>query len=396
LIEVPVVSWAPRDGQTIRCLDYHRFSPDVLGSRPVLVQALLSVKRAALRANLRAGAFSAEVASRLEAAIQRITSDQSRWLDDFPVDLWQGGGAIAINVNLNERIAVEACDGGEWQSWAQHINASQSTSDVCATGLRIAAFRSLTRLSDSIGRLIVALAAKQQEFAGIPTLARTCLRDALPTTLGNKFAAFIEVLAISRQNLAASAARLLEVNLGGTVIGDSTGASSAYFNAVIDELVDDSSLPLRRRSNLLAAAQSSDDLGSVLAEVDLLASKLVRISADLRLLASGPSGGFGEVEFAPLMSGSSFFAGKNNPTIVETLMQAAFQVAGKVRSGMLAVERAELDLNVFDWVAGVNLLDAAEWLSPAIDCAAQYGISTMRANAAQCRRLAEMHHQRKV
>jgi aspartate ammonia-lyase len=143
-----------------------------------------------------------------------------------------------------------------------------------------------------------------------------------------------------------------------------------------------------RREPTPDALQNSDDIAAVSAQLALLAQALIKIAQDLRLLASGPQGGFGEINLPHVQAGSSFFAGKQNPVIPETVLQCAFQVLGCDRAVQAAVEHGELYLNVFDGLAAVNVLDAIELLTGAVDRFETRCLHGLRANEERCRALA--------
>jgi aspartate ammonia-lyase len=388
---LPVSAWIPLGAQTRNCLDFHSFSQNSLGNCPRLVRALLDVKEAAARTNFAVNQITAEELQSILDAIQHTRLNSLEWSVDFPVDIWQGGGAIAINLNINERLAVKI-DVEHWQSWVQVINRSQSTADVCASAVRLACREAILDLQQELKTLHETLLDKQREFDTIPGLSRTCLRDALPTSLGNKLRGYVESVDQAMCELAAVHSDLAKLNLGGTVIGSSTGAKSEYVAQVVTQLAVVRGESLSTRADLYAAAQNSDDLGRGLLTMELLATRLIRMCADLRLLGSGPKSGFNELEFQSYMNGSSFFADKINPTQIETLMQACFLVLGRVRTGMLAVERAELDLNVFDSCAGLCLLESFEMLASSVNQVAHHSLRGMGANVERCREMVSFQH----
>ena len=178
---------------------------------------------------------------------------------------------------------------------------------------------------------------------------------------------------------------LRKVNLGGTVIGDGSGASAAYRRTVLAHLNTIAKQKLMLRENLFDAAQNIDDLASVAAQLGLLAEVLIKVAQDLRLLSSGPEGGFGEIALPAVQEGSSFYPGKINPVIPETLLQCCFQVLGCERVARLALERGELNLNVFEGAAAINVIDAMEMLARALATFTQSCLAGIVANEERCR-----------
>ena len=157
---------------------------------------------------------------------------------------------------------------------------------------------------------------------------------------------------------------------------------------IVRRLREVTGLDLIARKNLFDAAQNIDDLGAVAAALGMLAEVLIKLAQDLRLLASGPDGGFGEITLPVVQEGSSFFPGKINPVVPETMLQGCFQVLGYERAARLALERGELNLNVFEGVAAINLLDAIAILTRAVALFTSRCITGIRANEDRCGELA--------
>lgn len=391
--EVELPSRALYGIQTARAVENLSFSGRVLGSLPDYVWALATVKRAAARANREAGGLDARLAEAIEAATLQLLD--SSHLDAFPVDVLGGGGSIGVNMNVNEVVANLANEqlGGRRGDYAPldprlHVNLSQSTADVCHTALRLAILRAWPDLRRGLDASLVTLRAKAAELTSVPTLARTCLQDAMPTNLGILFGGYGDLLERRRDGLARCLGALNAVSLGGTVIGSGDGAAPDYRQRVVPILAEVSGLSLTLRGALPDAMQNSDDVASVSAQLALLAQALLKMAQDLRLLASGPRGGFGEIALPHVQAGSSFFATKSNPVVPETVIQCAFQVFGCDRAVQAAVEHAELYLNVFDGLAAANVLDQLHMLARVVQLFESKCLRSLRANEARCRQLA--------
>ncbi|HVM94830.1 MAG TPA: lyase family protein, partial [Candidatus Acidoferrales bacterium] len=178
------------------------------------------------------------------------------------------------------------------------------------------------------------------------------------------------------------------VSLGGTVIGTGDATAPGYVERVVSHLAAVTNLKMSARQSRPDAVQNSDDIAAVSTQLALLAQALIKIAQDLRLLASGPHGGFAEIILPHVQSGSSFFAAKSNPVIPETVMQAGFQVLGCDRAVQAANEHAELYLNVFDGLAAANVLDAINMLAIAVELFESKCVRELRANEERCRDLA--------
>lgn len=378
--------------QTARSLVNLSFSGRTLGDCPPLVGALACVKRAAAAANLRASVLDeARCAAITQATQELLGPDMGQHL---PADLLAGGGSIAINMSVNEVLANLANRQYGHRPGTydpvdpiRHVNASQSTADVGHTAVRLAILGASDQLTANLEGLTAAFAERAATFAGLPTLARTCLRDGLPTTVDVLLGAWAEATRRRTRGLVDSTQTLLEVSLGGTVIGTGEAAPVLYRDCVVGCLAETTGRPLRARPNRSDALQHSDDIVAVSAQLEILAQLLLKIAQDLRLLGSGPKGGFGEVILPHVQAGSSFFAGKSNPVVPETMMQCAFQVFACHRAVQAAAEHAELHLNVFDGLAAVNILDAIAMLTAAVGKFDEHCIRGLRFDEERCRAL---------
>jgi len=379
---------------TQRALDNLSFSGRALGSLPSYVWGLGAVKRAAARANREAGVLMPRLADAIEAAAAPLLAGEL--LDQFPVDVLGGGGSIGVHMNVNEviaNLANESLGGrrGEYDPvTVKVVSASQSTADVCHTAVRLAVLRQWPTAEASISAAVQRLRLLEKDLAPVATLARTCLQDAMTTTLAVLFGGFARLLERRAAGVATAVAELRAVSLGGTVIGQGDGAPAAYRRAVVPLLAEVAGMDLRARENLPDALQNSDDLAVVSAQLRLLAEALIKIARDLRLLASGPKGGFGEVVLPHVQEGSSFFAGKSNPVVPETVLQCAFQVLGCDRAVEAAMEQAELYLNVFDGLVAANLLSAIDMLAQGVRRLDERCLAGLAADQERCRELARL------
>lgn len=380
--------------QTIRAVRNLRFSPSLLSDYPDYIRALAMVKKAAARANRDANVLDARRLEAIKDACDALIRGEHR--DQFPVDLLGGGGSIAVNMNLNEVIANLASErlGGARGTYKPvhpkaHVNASQSTADVCHSAARMTVLARWTELRRVLRDCVSAYRAKAAELRPVITIARTCLQDSEPVPLGELFGGHAEALARRLAELERSVEALAKINLGGTAIGSGSGASETYRRTVLKHLNKISGRRFTLCRNLYDAAQNIDDLAAVSAELAMLAEVLIKIAQDLRLLASGPRGGFGEILLPVVQEGSSFYPGKINPVIPETMLQCCFQVLGRERSTRLALERGELNLNVFDGSAAVNVLDAIDMMRRSVKTFVERCLKGIVANKKRCRALAK-------
>jgi aspartate ammonia-lyase len=378
---------------TVRAVENLGFSGRILAKYPDYIQTLATIKKAAARANRDAHVIDA----RRQGAIERACDELIRGehLMQFPVDMLAGGGSIAVNMNLNEVIANLASEylGGARGTYQPvhpklHVNASQSTADICHTAVRMTVLGRWSGLRRVLSKCVAAFRAKALELRPVVTISRTCLQDASRVSLGELFGAHAEVIARRASELERSVRALTRINLGGTAIGSGSGASAPYRRAIVKRLNEIAGQKFTLRPNLYDAAQNIDDLAAVSAQLAMLAEVLIKIAQDVRLLASGPEGGFGEIILPAVQEGSSIFPGKINPAVPETMIQCCFQVLGCERATRLALERGELNLNVFEGAAAANIFDAIEMMERSVALFAQRCVSGIVANKKRCRELA--------
>jgi aspartate ammonia-lyase len=249
-----------------------------------------------------------------------------------------------------------------------HVNLHQSTNDVYPSACRMAVILAWPRLHSALDGLEGAYRDKAREFEHLPRLARTCLQDAVPTTWGEFFTAWTGFVGRRRALLADAIDRLHTINLGGTIVGRRSDAPAAYQERILPVLGEVCADPAYRQAlDLFDAAQNADDLGEVSAHLDLLARGLVKQAQDLRLLASGPEAGLGELHLPPVQPGSSIMPGKINPVIPEFLIQLCLRVGGLHAACAAGLEHAELDLNVWESLMACSILDALELLETGVE-----------------------------
>ncbi|MFN8019536.1 MAG: lyase family protein [Acidimicrobiales bacterium] len=339
-----------------------------LGDLPELCRALGQVKVAAALAN--------DAPAPLLAIARRLADADPELLAVLDADPLAGGGGIVVHRQVNELLGAD--DAGR----------SQSTADVCHTAARLAVGAALDHLDGALGALEVALAGAAERFGDAPTLARTCLQDAVavPASLLPEGAS--AAVARRRGTLAAARAPLDLVVLGATVVGTGAGAPATYRSTVVGHLGVACGRPLQPHPSPASALQHGDDLLDVLGALEAAALVVAKVAQDLRLLSSGPGGGLGEVRLPKVMEGSTFFAAKNNPVVPETAVQAASLAAGAAAQGRAAAARAELHLAGYDLTVAVAALDAAGALAAGTEALATDAVAGMELDAARCAELA--------
>ena len=341
---------------------------------PELYRAFGMVKLAAARANLETGGLTASVGAAIVAAAEELIDDRSDLSRDLIVPLVQGGAGTSTNMNVNEVLANRALEllghsRGEYRHCHpnDHVNRSQSTNDVYPTAMRIA----LILRSADVERAATRLEQSLREFARghdrTSKLGRTQLQDAVGMSVGDEFDAWADAVATARALLVGQKDALLKVNLGGTAIGTGLTASGPYRDRVVPLLSEVTGLSLRRAARHVSATTDSTALLGYSGALRSCAIALAKIANDLRLLSSGPYGGFGELLLPPVQSGSSMMPGKVNPVIAEFVNQLAFRIRGSDAAVAAALDAAQLQLNAMLPLVACELLNSQEDLCCAMD-----------------------------
>jgi len=358
---------------------------------PALARAFGAVKLAAVRTNRALGFFPDDAkAEAIERACRELL--EGSLVGEILVDALQGGAGTSTNMNVNEVLANRALEllGETPGSYARvspldDLNRHQSTNDTYPTALRVAAIEGLRALERRVVALQEAFQEKEKTFAHIVKVGRTELQDAVLITLGREMGAYAEVLNRDRWRLAKCEERLRVVNLGGTAVGTGLAAPREYIFRVVDELREITGLGLARAENLVEATQNADVFVEVSGLLKALATSLIKISGDLRLLSSGPECGLGELRLPPRQAGSSIMPGKVNPVIPEAVTQAAILAMAHDQAIGFAVALGSLELQPFLPLVAHSLLESLDLLAGACEILRSHCIEGLEADEARCR-----------
>lgn len=316
-----------------------------------LIRAIAIVKKAAALANADIGQLDRSVAAAIADAADEVIAGKLH--DQFIVDPIQGGAGTSINMNANEVLANRALEilgkeKGDYKTVSpnSHVNMAQSTNDSVPTAIRISVIGALGTLLETMEELYEEFMAKAREFDGLIKMGRTHLQDAVPIRLGQEFEAYARVLKRDISRISAARESLYEVNMGATAVGTGLNADPEYMDKVVEYLADYSGFPIKRAENLVDATQNSDCYLEVSAALKVCMLNMSKIANDLRLMASGPRCGFGEINLPPRQPGSSIMPGKVNPVMAEVVNQSAFQVVGNDLTISMAAEAGQFELNV--------------------------------------------------
>lgn len=358
--------------QTQRAINNYQISGTHMYDYPEYVISIAYVKWAAALANKELGVLDPTIADAICQACKEIT--EGALLDQFPVDMMQGGAGTSVNMNANEVIANRALElmghnKGEYQycSPNDHVNCAQSTNDAYPTAFRYTFVRMNYQLEDSLKALIKSFNAKGDEFKNIIKMGRTQLQDAVPMTSGQEFHAFAHNLKEELANLNRNAVLLKEINMGGTAIGTGLNAVPGFAKLCTQKMSELTGDKLVSSPDLVEATPDTGAYVSYSAALKRLAVKLSKICNDLRLMASGPRCGLHEINLPPMAPGSSIMPGKVNPVIPEVTNQVCFKVIGNDYAVTFAAEAGQLQLNVMEPVIAECILESISWLRNAMD-----------------------------
>lgn len=388
--EIEVPSEAYYGAQTVRAVRNFPISGIPISHLSQLIRALATVKKAAVLANARLGDISASKASAIAAACDDIVDGDL--INEFPIDVFQGGAGTSTNMNINEVIANRALERLGFPRARydvvhpnDDVNLSQSTNDVYPTAIRLATLLAHRSLERELSQLADEMERKGSEFSSVLKLGRTQLQDAVPMTLGQEFAAFATTVREDVIRLKELVSLFKEVNLGGTAIGTGINTKAAYATIVVEELSRLTQIPFLAASNLIEACWDTGSFVLFSGMLKRTATKLSKISNDLRLLSSGPRGGLAEINLPALQPSSSIMPGKVNPVIPEVVNQVAFQVIGADLTIMMAAEAGQLQLNVMEPVIAYCMLESISLLTSGARVLREKCIAGITANVERCR-----------
>lgn len=353
---------------TQRAIENYPITGKTIGTYLDLIFSLAYVKQACAKANFELGILSEPKFKAILFACTEILA--GKYLDQFVVDVIQGGAGTSTNMNVNEVIANIGLEKlgyrkGEYSYLhpLNDVNMSQSTNDVYPTSLRLATIFSIKQLLSAMESLKEAFRKKAYEFKDILKIGRTQLQDAVPMTLGQEFSTYDVMLGEDHTRLREAISLVGEINLGATAIGTGINTDIRYSKRAIEILSQDTGIFLMGAPNLIEATQDTGDFVQLSGVLKRIATKLSKICNDLRLLSSGPQGGFNEINLPPMAAGSSIMPGKVNPIIPEVVNQIAFEVIGNDITITLAAEGGQLQLNAFEPIIAHSLFKSIEHLT---------------------------------
>ena len=337
--------------QTERSRRFFRISEERMPL--AVVHALALIKRSAARVNASLGLLDAKKAEAIARAADEVLA--GRHDGEFPLVVWQTGSGTQSNMNVNEVLANRGSEllGGERGPKRllhpnDDVNLGQSSNDVFPTAMHVAAARAVqSELIPALDRLAASLAAKRDAFATIVKIGRTHLQDATPLTLGQEFSGYVAQLEQSRKALEAVLPGLYRLAIGGTAVGTGLNTHAEFGARVSAEIARMAGLPFEPAPNKFAALAGHEALLFAHGALKTLAAALSKIANDIRLLASGPRSGIGEISLPENEPGSSIMPGKVNPTQAEAVTMLCAQVFGNDVAINIGGASGHFELNVY-------------------------------------------------
>lgn len=380
---------------TLRAVENFPMSGRLVRDVPEFVRAIVQVKKASALANKELGSLPADIADAIVAGCDEVL-EKSRCMDQFPIDLFQGGAGTSVNMNSNEVVANLALEllGYEKGRYDvinpnDHVNKSQSTNDAYPTALRLAIYTISAQLVTKLKTLVESLRSKSEEFSGLLKMGRTQLQDAVPMTLGAEFGGWATTLEEEVVILSRATHYLLHVNLGATAIGTRLNTPEGYAEVASRKLGSVASLDISSSPDLVEATSDTGDYVLAHAALKRVASKLSKICNDLRLLSSGPRAGLNEINLPERQAGSSIMPAKVNPVIPEVVNQVCFKVIGNDVTVTMAAEAGQLQLNVMEPALAEATFESLNLLMNACDTLRTKCIDGITANEERARAYVE-------
>ena len=387
--EVKVPSNRLWGAQTERSRNNFKIGPD--GSMPLeLIHAFAILKKAAAITNQEKGILDKEKSKVISKVCDEIL--EGKLDDEFPLVIWQTGSGTQTNMNINEVISNrshqilgnELGKGEKFIAPNDDVNKSQSSNDTFPTAMHIATYKLIVEKTiPALEDLKSSIGLKVEEFKSIVKIGRTHLMDATPITLGQEFSAYESQLEHGISSLKNSLDHLSEIALGGTAVGTGINTPDGYSDRVAEIIKDLTNLPFKSAKNKFEALSAHDAIVETHNALKGLAVSLNKIANDIRMLASGPRSGIGEISLPVNEPGSSIMPGKVNPTQCEAMTMVCAQIIGNDAAISFGGAQGHYQLNVFKPMMAANILESARLLADACNSFNVNCVSGITANKAE-------------
>ena len=352
--------------QTQRSLQNFKIGNDIM---PIeIIHAMAIIKLSCAKANLKQKSISSKIANAIVKSANTVLS--GKYDNQFPLSVWQTGSGTQTNMNVNEVIANlankklgKALGSNNPVHPNDHVNMSQSTNDSFPTAINIAtAIQTNVNLVPALKKIEVTLNSQAKKWNKIIKIGRTHLQDATPLSLGQEFSGYAAQIKSNLKRINTSASGLLALAQGGTAVGTGLNTKKNFDKLVATEISKHTKIKFKAAENKFQALASHDSILELSGALNVLATDLFKIANDIRLLASGPRSGLGELSLPENEPGSSIMPGKVNPTQSEALTMACLQVMGMHNSITMACSQGHFELNAFKPLIALNIIKSIQLL----------------------------------
>lgn len=366
--EIKVPADAYYGAQAARGMENFQISDQYINDYPDYMKAWGMIKLACARANTDVGEMPASKLKLIEPACKELID--GKYLDQFKIDLYQGGAGTSTNMNANEvitNIALEKAGFKKGQydkiSPNDDLNMSQSTNDTYPTSLKLTMLMHNEKLKQELVLLAKSFRILGNKYIDVVKMGRTEFQDAVPMTVGQEFHSYASMLEWNIKSLDFANSTLLSLNMGGTAIGTGLNAPKGFDVAVIKHLNAITGYPFVNSDDMIAATSSLHGFVLYSAALKTLATTLSKISNDLIILSSGPRNGLFEINLPARQPGSSIMPGKVNPVIPELMALISYRVMGNDVTVNFAASDGDLQLNAYEPVAGLAIFESQKILT---------------------------------
>ena len=352
--------------QTQRSLQNFKIGNDIM---PIeIIHAMAIIKLSCAKANLKQKSISSKIANAIVQSANTVLS--GKYDNQFPLSVWQTGSGTQTNMNVNEVIANlankklgKALGSNNPVHPNDHVNMSQSTNDSFPSAINIAAaIQTNVNLVPALKKIEVTLNSQAKKWNKIIKIGRTHLQDATPLSLGQEFSGYAAQIKSNLKRINTSASGLLALAQGGTAVGTGLNTKKNFDKLVATEISKHTKIKFKAAENKFQALASHDSILELSGALNVLATDLFKIANDIRLLASGPRSGLGELSLPENEPGSSIMPGKVNPTQSEALTMACLQVMGMHNSITMACSQGHFELNAFKPLIALNIIKSIQLL----------------------------------
>ena len=351
-----------------------------------IIKSIAIIKRSAAIVHLKDKLIEKKIANTIVKAADEVIKGK---LDShFPLKVWQTGSGTQTNMNVNEVIANRSIEilGGKKGTKKpvhpnDHVNKSQSTNDVFPTAIHISvAEETIKKLIPSLSLLEKELKKKSQEFKNIVKVGRTHLQDATPLSLGQEFSGYYEQVKKSLERIKIALKEIYFLAQGGTAVGTGINSKKNFDKKIVKEISRFTKLPFKPAPNKFAELAAHDAVVNFSGSLNSCAVALMKISNDIRFLASGPRAGYGELLLPENEPGSSIMPGKVNPTQCEAVTMVCVKVIGNHTGITLAGTHGHFELNVFKPMIAHNILQSIDILADSVKNFSLFCVKGIKAN----------------